>query len=266
MARDDTKVSRPRGVQTIETGGRILTALSRAKGPMQLRDLAEQVDIPGAQLHPYLVSFREMQMVEQTERGQYQLGPFALHLGLSRLRNQNPYRDTIARVGTLSDELGLMVSISVWGMHGPTITYVQEFDGRIHANVQVGGNYNMTVTATGAVFGAFLPKSITQDVVDRELSDAEFQRRTYFKVDADVYVAAAAKAKSNGYALTRDMPIPGVSAIAAPVFDHTGTIQLAVTVIGPSGHIDLSPDGEPVRRLMAFTGDLSRDLGHGSDA
>lgn len=261
MGRDTAKPSKSRGVQTIETGGRILTALSRARGSMQLRDLAEAVGISAAQLHPYLVSFREMDMVEQTDRGQYQLGPFALHLGLSRLRNQNAYRETIARVGPLSDELGLMVSLAVWGMHGPTITYVQEFDGRIHANVQVGGNYNMTVTATGAVFGAFLPRSITQPVVDKELSDTEFQRRAFFEVDKGAYVEATERARRDGYAITRDMPIPGVSAVAAPVFDHTGKMQLAVTVIGPTGFIDLSPEGEPVRRLLDFTGTLSRDLG-----
>lgn len=165
-------------------------------------------------------------------------------------------------VGALSDELGLMVSLSVWGLHGPTITYVQEFDGRIHANVQVGGNYNMTVTATGAVFGAFLPGSVTQAVVDKELSDKEFQRRAFFEVDEGAYREATERARRNGYATTRDMPIPGVSAVAAPVFDHTGKMQLAVTVIGPTGYIDLSPEGETVRRLLEFTGTLSRNLGY----
>ena len=146
-------------------------------------------------------------------------------------------------------------------MHGPTITYVQEFDARIHANVQVGGNYNMTVTATGAVFGAFLPRSATQPVVDKELSDQEFLRRAFFEVDEGAYLEATQRARRDGYAITRDMPIPGVSAAAAPVFDHTGKMQLAVTVIGPTGYIDLSPEGEPVRRLLEFTGTLSRDLG-----
>lgn len=262
MNKPASKSTRPRGVQTIETGGRILGALAQARGPLQLRDLAEMVGISSAQLHPYMVSFRQMDLVEQTDRGLYQLGPFALHLGLSRLRNQNAYRETISRVGALSDDLGLMVSIAVWGMHGPTITYVQEFDARIHANVQVGGNYNMTVTATGAVFGAFLPRSATEPVVERELSDREFLRRAFFKVDAETYRAATVRARRDGYATTRDMPIPGVSAVAAPVFDHTGKMQLAVTVIGPTGYIDLGPEGAPVRELLEFTATLSRDLGY----
>ena len=79
------KPSLSRGVQSIDTGGLILKALGNARGPLKLRDLAELTGMAAAQLHPYLVSFRKMGMVEQTEAGHYQLGAFALHLGLTRL-------------------------------------------------------------------------------------------------------------------------------------------------------------------------------------
>lgn len=253
-----------RGVQSIETGGRILRELANAQGPIKLRDLAELMNVAPAQLHPYLVSFRSMEMVEQTARGTYQLGPFALHIGLARLRGQNAYRDTIAQVGDLSDSLGLMVSVAVWGAQGPTITYVQEYAARIHANVQVGGIYNMTVTASGRVFAAFLPTSMTAPVIDRELSDHEFRRRALFDIDEAAYQQAVAETKAAGYAITQDMPIPGVSAVAAPVFDHTGAMQLCVTAIGPTGMIDLDPKGETTKKLLAFTQKLSRDFGHGA--
>ena len=253
-----------RGVQSIDTGGRILRVLVEANGPTKLRDIAAALDVSPAQLHPYLVSFRNMQMVEQTERGTYQLGPFALHLGLSRLRNQNAYRDTIARIGDLSDSLGLMITVSVWGTHGPTITYVQEYASRIHANVQVGGLYNMTVTATGRVFAAFLATSMTRPVIQSELADNEFQRRALFEVDEATYFRSVEETRKTGYAITRDMPIPGVSAVAAPLFDHTGAMQLCVTAIGPTGLIDLDRNGEAVTGLLAFTSKLSHDLGHAS--
>ena len=260
MASDTSTKSR--GVQSIDTGGRVLRFLIEANGPAKLRDIAASLEVSPAQLHPYLVSFRAMEMVEQTARGTYQLGPFALHLGLSRLGNQNAYRETIARVGDLSDALHLMISVSVWGAHGPTITYVQEYASRIHANVQVGGLYNMTVTATGKVFAAFLPSTMTDPVIERELADHEFRRRALFEVDAESYYRSVEHTKSQGFAITQDMPIPGVSAVAAPVFDHTGAMQLCVTVIGPTGLIDLETEGEVVTGLLAFTGKLSHDLGY----
>lgn len=59
-----------------------------------------------------------------------------------------------------------------------------------------------------------------------------------------------------------DIPIPGVSAIAAPVFDHSGTMELAITLIGPTPVIDLEPEGPAVACLLAFTEQLSDDLGY----
>lgn len=251
-----------RGVQSIDTGGVILNALARARGPLKLRDLAEQTAMAAAQLHPYLVSFRKMGMVEQTEAGHYQLGPFALHLGLTRLRNQNAYRETVRRIVALADELQLMIAVTVWGLHGPTIVYVQESSARIHANVQVGNIFLMTATATGKVFAAYLPRSVTQPMIRQERSDRTLLERGPFEFDEAAYWEEVSGVASKGHAVTRDLPIPGVSAVAAPVFDHTGQMQLALTAIGPTSMIDLADDGPAVTGLLAFTRQLSRELGY----
>ncbi len=252
----------PRGVQSIETGGAILMALAQAGSSLKLRDLAEQLDMAAAQLHPYLVSFRNIGMVEQTETGQYQLGPFALHLGLTRLRNQNAYRETIQRLPAFAEELGLMVTVSVWGLHGPTIVYLQESEARIHSNVRLGGGYMVTATATGKVFAAFLPSHQTEPLIRAELDGRTAKLYAIPEVSESAFRADVANVRNKSYAITKDLPIPGVSAIAAPVFDHTGTVQLAVTLIGPSNFIDISETGSSLAQLRHFTGDLSRDLGH----
>lgn len=263
---DMEKKSGSRGVQSIDTGGKILNALARAQGPLKLRDLAEETAMAAAQLHPYLVSFRKMGMVEQTEAGHYQLGAFALHLGLTRLRNQNAYRETVRRVAGLADELQLMISVTVWGLHGPTIVYVQESSARIHANVQVGNIFLMTATATGKVFAAYLPPSVTQPMLRQERSDRRLLERGPFEFDEARYWEEVREVASKGRAVTRDLPIPGVSAVAAPVFDHTGHMQLALTAIGPTSMIDLTDDGPAVTGLLGFTRRLSRELGYRGDA
>lgn len=256
------KTSAPRGVQSIDTGGVILKALAGARGPLKLRDLAELTEMAAAQLHPYLVSFRKMGMVEQTEAGHYQLGAFALHLGLTRLRNQNAYRETVSRVASLADGLQLMIAVTVWGLHGPTIVYVQESSARIHANVQVGNIFLMTATATGKVFAAYLPLAITQPMVRQERSDRTLLERGPFEFDETRYWADVERVRARGFETTRDLPIPGVSAVAAPVFDHTGKIQLALTAIGPTSMIDLADDGPAVTGLLRFTRRMSLELGH----
>jgi len=266
-ARDGTGTAatarRQRGVGSLQTAGAILHHLARAQAPVMLRDLADALEIRAAQLHPYLVSLREIGLVEQTDRGLYALGPFALELGLSRLRSQNAHRETIRRVPALAEALNLMVAVSVWGLHGATIVYVQESPNQLHANVQPGGIFRMTNTATGALFRAYLSPSLTEPVLAAELaaSAGASSGAGAEPVDRDALRARLDRIAAQGYATTRDIPIPGVSAVAVPIFDHTATMRLAVTVIGPTGVIGLDPDSPAVIQAQAFAQRLSADLG-----
>src|SRR5436190_1602669 len=53
----------------------------------------------------------------------------------------------------------------------------------------------------------------------------------------------------------------GFSAIAAPVFDHTGALAGSVTLLGIGSRIDRSPKSEMVAQVRQTALDLSRELG-----
>lgn len=251
-----------RGIQSLETGGAILRALAGAAEPVKLRDLADAVGIVPSNLHPYLVSLRKIGIVEQTATGRYSLGPFALQLGVSRLRGQDAFHEAIQRIPALAEETQLMVAISVWGLHGATIVYVRESTSRVHANVRPGGTFMTTLTATGRLFAAFHNSELTEPIILRELAELETSQSASYGIDEVWFRQRVDLVRSQGYDTTLDIPIPGVSAIAAPVFDHSGNMELAITLIGPTPVINLEPDGAAVTRLLAFTEQLSEDLGY----
>jgi DNA-binding IclR family transcriptional regulator len=256
----DTPPKAQRGIRSLETGGAILKAMALSPEPMKLRDLAEAVEIAPAQLHPYLVSLRAIRMVEQTETGLYRLGPFALEVGLSRLRAQDAYQEAIRRTGALAQHTRLMVALSVWGLHGVTIVHVTEGATPLHANVRTGGGFMMTTTATGRLFAAFHNPALTEPFIKREISDNASGQAQNFNEQR--YRAEVEAVRARGFETTFNSPIPGVSAIAAPVFDYTGTLQLSVTVVGPTPLIDLAAQGGSVRTTLDFTSALSADLGY----
>jgi DNA-binding IclR family transcriptional regulator len=63
------------------------------------------------------------------------------------------------------------------------------------------------------------------------------------------------------YATINDRPVPGISAIAVPVIDHSEQIQLAITLIAPTRQIDTGRDSVHVRDLTRFAQSLSASLG-----
>jgi len=252
-----------RGVQSVEVGGRILAALVSAGKPLMLRELATLADVAPAQAHAYLVSFRKLELVEQeAASGRYQLGPFALQLGIARLRSFDPLRLAGQAIIDFSEEIGLMVTIAVWGTHGPTIVQVQEGSDQVHVNVRTGTVFTITGTATGKVFAAFMPPKVIEAQVTEELRKGARIQGIGTATSRKELETDIASARSLGYAPTEGKPVTGINAIAAPVFDYSGKMQIVITVIGPMGVLDVGADSAYTKALLAFTHRLSAQLGY----
>jgi DNA-binding IclR family transcriptional regulator len=67
--------------------------------------------------------------------------------------------------------------------------------------------------------------------------------------------------RRRGFATIYPRPVPGISAIGAPVIDHTGQIQMAITVIGRETLLDVDPAGTTVKKLLDVTNRLSFEHG-----
>ncbi|MBA1158832.1 IclR family transcriptional regulator [Microvirga mediterraneensis] len=252
-----------RGVQSVEVGGRILAALVKAGKPLMLRELATLADVAPAQAHAYLVSFRKLELVEQdAASGRYLLGPFALQLGIARLRSFDPLRLAAHAVVEFAEEIGLMVTIAVWGTHGATIVQVQEGSDQVHVNVRTGTVFSITGTATGKVFAAFMPPKIVEAQLAEELRKGARIQGVGAPTSRKELEAEVATARRLGYATTESKPVTGINGIAAPVFDYSGQMQLAITLIGPTGVLDIGPKSADAKALLAFTRKLSAQLGY----
>lgn len=252
-----------RGVQSILVGGRLLAVMASAGRPLMLRDIAAGAKVTPAQAHAYLVSFRKLDLVEQANgSGLYQLGPFALQLGLARMRSIDALHLTSNAVMDLATELGLMLTVTVWGTFGPTIVQVREAVDQVHVNLRAGAVYSVRGTATGRVFAAFLPQAVINAHLDAEQRDGSDGHRIGDPSGAAAFEKEVEQVKKLGYATANGSPVPGINAISAPVFDHTGQMQLAVTLIGPARLIDIRRGSPQARRLAEFTAGLSAKLGY----
>lgn len=250
-----------RGIQSIEVGSRMLSALIEQGEPMILKDLALQAQVAPAQAHAYLVSFRNLGLIEQVENTKlYRLGPMALELSITRMRSVDML--TLARnaVLELSDEVALTVVLIVWGAYGPTVIQVQEGKGQIHINTRAGTVYSLTGTATGRVFATFMPETVIKKFMKTE----KREENTGLRVGKLNFLPQQEikKIRSQGYAEINESPIPGISGISAPVFGQAGQMQFALTIIGPKSLLQNDKDGFYRLALLETTRDLSEKCGY----
>ena len=252
------KAKSQQGISSIEVGARLLQALAAASRPQMLRDLAGAAQMPAAKAHRYLVSFMRMGLVEQQhETGLYDLGHFALQLGLSAIARLEPVSLAAPALAELREEIGQTVALAVWANHGATIVRWLGADTPVSASLRVGAVMPLTRSATGQVFLSFLPNETTAALVKKELADqARLGLSPHTREEVD---QISMQTRRRGFARANDF-IPGIAGIAAPVFDQSGALALGLVALGYSRPFEASMDsiaGATVRKAQA----LSRRLG-----
>ncbi|MDR5818118.1 MULTISPECIES: IclR family transcriptional regulator [unclassified Caballeronia] len=252
-----------RGIQSIEVGGALLRALVDHGGPMLLGDLAKKAGMSSAKAHPYLVSYGNLGLIQQDPAtGRYELGPFALQMGLISLQRVDPVRVAIAEVANLRPPVEHTVALATAGSYGPTIVHIQQASVPIHVTMRTGTVMSLLQTATGRVFAAWLPPSTVEALVAIERAGGlqiGAQRRDYTHGQID---AMLTEVRHRGIARALDEPVAGISAMSAPVFDHARHIVLAITAIGPSGSFDGAWDGNIAHALRDCAQRVSKMLGY----
>lgn len=253
-----------RSIQSVETGFRLLQALVDAAVPLNLRDLAARAGMTSAKAHPYLVSFTRVGVVQQDSvTGQYELGPFALQMGLVSLQRLEPVRVAMPHIARLAGQIGHTLAIAVLGSHGPTMIHISEASYPVHVNMRQGTVMSMRHTATGHVFTAWLPPQVARHYIDREIGDlAVVTSISPERPDDAALQALATQVRHAGLARALGNPLPGIDALSVPVFDHSGHIVLALTSLGPSSLFDASETGLLAQALKACAADISAQLGY----
>jgi DNA-binding IclR family transcriptional regulator len=250
-----------RGIQSIEVGMSLLLALGRHGRPMALKDLSRDADMPTGKAHPYLVSFAKVGFVVQDAvTGYYRLGPTAIQLGLVSLQTLNPVREATIDAERLAELTGHSVALTVWGNHGPTVVRLVDPIYPLHVNLRTGTVMSMAGTATGRLFAAYLPRQLFESAM------AEDYRRLGPDIATPLQPEAVERQlteiRQHGISRSVGNPTPGVNSFAAPVFDYSGNIVLAITLMGSAGIFDTAWDGEQARAVKACAEEVSKRLGH----
>ncbi len=259
-----------RGIQSIEVGGQLLLALAHRGRPMALKDLAREAGMAPAKAHPYLVSFARIGVIEQEgASGAYFLGPLALQLGLISLQQANPVQVVSPLLADLALHLGHTVAIAVWGTRGATIVRIEEAPAAVHVNMRHGTVFSLANTASGRLFAAYQPVPAVRERLEAE------RRRVRANPDPVItgmpraaplpswksFAAQLDEVRVHGLARSVGEVVPGVNAMAAPVFDHTGAAVLALTCIGPAAAFDTRWTGRIAKALKSCAATASGRMG-----
>lgn len=250
--RDSSPTSSRRGIQSVETGLRVLAALAAAGGPAPLTALGVRAGLSPSQTHRYLQSLVVSGMAVQDASSRYDLGPGVIRIGIAALARLNAFSRAEAAIQRFVEETGRTSLLSVWGEAGAVC--VRWFPGRpavMVANMGVGSIMPLLFSATGRVFLAYL----TPQELDGPLAAAKADAPSMPDLDA-----VRASVRASLVADSDDTTFVGLRTMAAPIFDLQGRPTVVATAVATKS-TPRSKDAAVAERLRAACREATLEAG-----
>ena len=201
------------GVQSLEVGMSILRAMAAGKRAMMLKDIAAATEMPPSKVHRYLVSLIRSGLVEQDPMtSRYDLGAFALNLGLVALDRIDRIRLGLNAIVNLRDAVNETTALGVWSPQGPIVIRWERPRRPITVNVVAGTPLAILNSALGRAFAAWLPEAATDAAIQAELATGKGPTGVTTLAGTREFLADI---RAQGYsAITGDYYVNGVEAVA----------------------------------------------------
>lgn len=244
------------GIQSVEIAMTVLLALEKGVGAMSLTQVSTGSGMASSKVHRYLVSLCRVGLVTQSPTsGLYDLGPALRRLGAEALRRIDEASVAGDHVRALRDRTKHTTGMHVWGEHGPVLIRWETGGYLLPMTTRVGSTVPLVTTSAGRVFLTHLPATLTDPVLRtaRDSGQCDLTDDQIEEIKTDV--------RRTGVAIATNAVIPGVSSIAAPVFNAEGDIPLTVLIGIPNALATPVTMRSLSAELLATTRTISAELG-----
>ena len=242
-----------RGIQSVEIGLRVLSAVAQPREPSSLSAIAQNSGLSASQAHRYLSSLMASGMVKQEGRsGQYDLDFGAIQIGLAALARIDPFALADDAFRLLSRDTKRTHLVAVWGEGGPVIVRWFPGDPPVVTSLAIGSTLPVLQSATGRIFFAFAEGALIRDRVKKEARRIGRPVGEFAPLREEILKEMIAHVEGD--------LIPGLRAVAAPVFDLQGRLVFAVSSIANANFAE-EEDESAKHALLEACRSLTESLG-----
>ncbi|WP_432974113.1 IclR family transcriptional regulator [Dactylosporangium sp. CA-233914] len=240
----------PPAIQTVQRAATILQAFTVERPWLTLAELTADLAFSRATAHRYARALRAANLLRfDSATATYSLGPQALAMeaaaqaALPIAAAAEPYLDRLTRLTNQTSVL------SVWNGESPTVVRCMDnTSGDVRLSVRAGSQLDLTRSAQGRVFCAFLPPAEAPAVARQLQRSAELR-------------AVVEEVRRTGLAANSPEKY-GVRVLAAPVFERT-EIVAALAVLGTGVALSGPVEEAAAETLKRVARELSEGLGAG---
>ena len=209
-------------MQTIDRAMDIIKTLAANSQWLSITELSKECNLPVSTMHRLLKSLETHGLIQKNEKTkEYSLGTLWLEYGLQMYDSI----DFTSHIRAEMEKLMHIVSESVYyskpmGTDALIMERIDSPENQIRVVDKIGLRVPMNIGAANKIMLAHMNKSTADEIINA-LIPKEEQTSFYQKLD---------EIKENGYGISHGERTEGTISVAAPIFNHTGDIEGAISI------------------------------------
>ncbi|MEK4341002.1 IclR family transcriptional regulator [Brevibacillus sp. FSL L8-0710] len=213
---------------------------------------------PKTSVYRMLMSLEEGGLLKRTDVGAYELGLGFLQYGQAVSERMDIRREALPVMVRLNEEIGEAVNLII--RDGEEATYVEKVDTKepIRVYTAIGRRAPLYAGACPRVLLAFLP----DEEQEKYLSRVKLQPVADCTItDIDVLGRVLSESRQNGYTVSHSELYNDTSAVAAPIYDHSGSVIAGISIVGPTSRYKEGQIQLLAQKVIEAAQAISRKLG-----
>jgi IclR family acetate operon transcriptional repressor len=246
-------------ITALQRGLRLLHLFSESPSGLTAKQVAGLSRLPVSTVHRFLQNLVTAGFLSCDGDGQYHLGIACFAIGQAAVRQLDIRRLSLPYLRELNQQTRETIHLTV--RHGLSAVYVEKLDSpeplRIHS--RIGASVPLYCTAVGKVMLAYMP----QEERDRILPELQVKRLTpntvgnLQELETELY-----RVRKNGYACDMEEHEMHIRCVAAPIWDHTESVQSSLSLTAPLVRMPVNRLRQLAPLIQAAGLQVSRELGY----
>jgi IclR family transcriptional regulator, KDG regulon repressor len=246
-------------ISALQRGLRLLQVFSESPGGLTAKQVAAISRLPASTVHRFLTNLVTTGFLNRDVEGTHYLGVACFSIGQAAAGQLDIRRLSLPFLRKLNQQTRETVHLTV--RNGLSAVYVEKLDSpeplRIYS--RIGAAVPLHCTAVGKVLLAYMPI----DEQNRVLSGLDLQRLTPNSVGnlADLRTELS-RVRKNGYATDLEEHELHIRCAAAPIWDHSGSVQSSLSITAPAFRMPVTRLRQLAPLIQAAGLKISAELGY----
>jgi IclR family acetate operon transcriptional repressor len=246
-------------ITALQRGLRLLRLFSESPRGLTAKQVATLSRLPVSTVHRFLANLVTAGFLNRDIEGTHHLGIACFSIGQAAAGQLDIRRLSLPYLRELNQQTRETIHLTV--RHGLSAVYVEKLDSpeplRIYS--RIGASVPLHCTAVGKVMLAYMPG----DEQDRVLLELDLKRRTPNSVgNLQELRTELFRVRKNGYAFDLEEHELHIRCVAAPIWDHTGSVQSSLSITAPAFRMPVIRLRQLAPLIQAAGRKISAELGH----